>query len=275
MKERLTGIAIQETKMLKVSEWFVKSLWGSDSFDWINIPSNGRSGGLLLIWDDSLLIKERDFIGKHSLSVEVSTVGDDFKWVWSSAYAPNSPAEKKVFWEELELIKVWSQAPLCLAADFNAMRSDKERNKPGGCRVNRSALNNLISRCTLIDLPMAGGRIWWSNLLYEGRPSYVLAKKLLDLKFMIKQWSKEMYGDSRNKLAALKDLIENLDCKEEGGNLSAQELNSREMARKDLNTLMLNRERRIRQRAKVTKEKPLEAIERRVLGEAVLIARAF
>ncbi|OVA05258.1 hypothetical protein BVC80_8259g6 [Macleaya cordata] len=123
-----------------------------------------RSGGIILIWDDSVMKKERVLIGDHSFSVEISIVGEDFKWVMSSAYAPNSAEDKLNFWEEQEHIRSWSQLPWCLAADFNATRFDSERNKPGGCKRNRRALNNLISKCNLIDLPLAGGRFTWTDI---------------------------------------------------------------------------------------------------------------
>ncbi|OVA19313.1 hypothetical protein BVC80_521g126 [Macleaya cordata] len=103
-KERVSVIAIQETKMSKVSDWFIKSFWGSDSYDWLHIPSNDRSGGIILVWDDSVLKMERELVGEHSISIEVSSVTDNFKWLFSTAYAPNSPADKLNFLEELELI---------------------------------------------------------------------------------------------------------------------------------------------------------------------------
>ncbi|OVA08842.1 hypothetical protein BVC80_1405g10 [Macleaya cordata] len=83
--------------MAKVTVWFIRSLWGSDNFDWACVPSNGRSGGIILIWDDSLMKKEGVFVGNHSVSVEISVVGDEFRWVLSSAYALNSAAEKILF----------------------------------------------------------------------------------------------------------------------------------------------------------------------------------
>ncbi|OVA07626.1 hypothetical protein BVC80_8349g9 [Macleaya cordata] len=62
---------------------------------------------------------------------------------------------------------------------------------------------------------------WWSNLDYEGRPSYTLAKKLQDLKFMIKSWSKDTFGNSNYKSEMLTELVENVDNKEEVYNLSS------------------------------------------------------
>lgn len=37
-------------------------------------------------------------------------------------------------------------------------------------------------------------KIWWANLTFYGRPSYIFAKKLQGLKFFIKKWGRETYG---------------------------------------------------------------------------------
>lgn len=51
---RLDFIAIQETKLEVVDERFCRSLWGNDGCGWAFLPSVGRSGGILSMWDSSL-----------------------------------------------------------------------------------------------------------------------------------------------------------------------------------------------------------------------------
>jgi hypothetical protein len=36
---------------------------------------------------------------------------------------------------------------------------------------------------------------WWGSCIYEGRPSYVFARKLKALKVDLKKWNEEVFGN--------------------------------------------------------------------------------
>ena len=46
---------LQETKMEEVTFSTAISRWGRRSVDWMVLPSVGRSGGIVIIWDDQAL----------------------------------------------------------------------------------------------------------------------------------------------------------------------------------------------------------------------------
>ncbi|PWA78358.1 hypothetical protein CTI12_AA212860 [Artemisia annua] len=49
--EKPDVIGIQETKCGIVDEYWVEALWGGKGFGFSQLPANGNSGGILLIWD--------------------------------------------------------------------------------------------------------------------------------------------------------------------------------------------------------------------------------
>ncbi|OVA10606.1 Endonuclease/exonuclease/phosphatase [Macleaya cordata] len=150
--------------MDKVTEWCIRNIWGRDNFGWRYIPSQGRSGGLILIWDDITLNVEDELIGEHSISIKFSNRFDNFNWVFTNGYSPNEVTGRLNFWKELDKVKAWWQGAWCIAADFNAIRDETERNKPGGNKRNRKMLNAFLNRNALLDLPLAGGNFTWSDM---------------------------------------------------------------------------------------------------------------
>lgn len=45
-------VCLQETKLFVVDSSLVASLWGNSSFNFSFRPSEGASGGLLILWDN-------------------------------------------------------------------------------------------------------------------------------------------------------------------------------------------------------------------------------
>ena len=50
-------ICLQETKMEFIMRGFIKSLWGCQHVDWVNLSSLGASGGILVMWDRMVVKK--------------------------------------------------------------------------------------------------------------------------------------------------------------------------------------------------------------------------
>lgn len=55
--------------MEKVTLFFVKNLKGIDEIGFVFTPSQGRSGGIILMWDELKLMKNEVLEGRHSISV--------------------------------------------------------------------------------------------------------------------------------------------------------------------------------------------------------------
>jgi hypothetical protein len=64
---------------------------------------------------------------------------------------------------------------------------------------------------------------WWDSFHFFGSPSYVLAKKIRALKWEIKKWNLEVFGDVGVRHKASCEELKLLDSIEEGRNLTEEE----------------------------------------------------
>ncbi|XP_026378165.1 uncharacterized protein LOC113272563 [Papaver somniferum] len=71
-------------------------------------------------------------------------------------------------------------------------------------------------------------RIWWNNLTFSGKPSFVLEKKLQGLKNFIKKWGRENFGSLQTEQDRLENLIDVMDSLEEINGLPQEEFAERE-----------------------------------------------
>lgn len=91
--------------------------------------------------------------------------------------------------------------------------------------------------------------LWWRNLTFFGKPSFVFAKKLQSLNFFIKIFKKSL-GDIQYKLDQLEETIDSLDIMEEDAQLTQDDVIERELARIKHKSLSLDLVRKWGQRAK-------------------------
>lgn len=64
-------------------------------------------------------------------------------------------------------------------------------------------------------------------MIYTGSPSFILAKKLQNLKFFLKRWSKEQYGKVASRKKEITEKINELNLKEESNKIIIDDFFSR------------------------------------------------
>ena len=94
-------LCVQETKRAQWNERLIGSLGMRGDVEWIETPSQGLSGGLLMVWDSSI--------------IKASAVGSNLNWQWLigsmvgyegdfvcvNVYAPQKSAPKQELWSDL------------------------------------------------------------------------------------------------------------------------------------------------------------------------------
>nr|GFA28993.1 RNA-directed DNA polymerase, eukaryota [Tanacetum cinerariifolium] len=138
----LSFIAIQETKLNRVSHMDVKFMWGNSNYDFVCSDSLGNSGGILCIWESTVFKKDN------------VTISDSFVAIYGT-WLPSR----------------WNGDAI-LMGDFNEVRSREERRglsfNPASARV----FDNFISSSGLVDIKMEGYTFTWSH------PSATIISKL-------------------------------------------------------------------------------------------------
>jgi hypothetical protein len=92
---------------------------------------------------------------------------------------------------------------------------------------------------------------WWDSFQFFGSPSFVLAKKLKALKWEIKRWNLEEFGDIREKNKACCEELKELDRTEEVRQLTEEERNRRRQISRELEASLLQEEISWRQKSRV------------------------
>ena len=92
---------------------------------------------------------------------------------------------------------------------------------------------------------------WWASYLFQGTPSFILAKKLAALKLDLKKWNETEFGNVTFKKQDLWSKLNGLDAKEETHRLSAEEKLEQTNLRTNIEKLTLMEEISWRQKSRV------------------------
>ncbi|GKV22646.1 hypothetical protein SLEP1_g32498 [Rubroshorea leprosula] len=160
-KEKVQFLALQETKLEKIEEWVCRAMWGKRELEWITKPSNGRSGGLLCLWEPSTFQKVSVFEGGSFLGIFGFWGKEKVPVYIVNVYFPCEMDGKRALWAELLDLITKHRGNWCVAGDFNAVQSRKEKI---GSSVNAREMRDFkkfISDSGLVDLPLNGRKYTW------------------------------------------------------------------------------------------------------------------
>lgn len=62
-------VCLQETKIQRFDPSMIKSLWSSKDIGWSTIDAIGKSGGILMMWDEVCICVKEVIKGGHTLSI--------------------------------------------------------------------------------------------------------------------------------------------------------------------------------------------------------------
>lgn len=157
-------LCLQESKFSVVDDLLITSLWGNRSFRYSYQTSVGASGGIITIWDTSLVVVTCSWSFRHVLVIKGKVISSGLKFIIANTYAPCDTTTKHNLWAHLsQFILNNTDVNLCICGDFNVVRSEDERKGRGSAfrQVDIDNLNNFIDACFLIDLPLCGRLFTW------------------------------------------------------------------------------------------------------------------
>lgn len=94
-------VTIQETKKELVYDSLIRALLGNNGCDYVYLPSEGRSGGIIVMWNPVIVSKEEELLGDFSVTVKFRNINDNFIWLFTAVYGSSDSADYEQFWQEL------------------------------------------------------------------------------------------------------------------------------------------------------------------------------
>ncbi|XP_058756407.1 uncharacterized protein LOC131629638 [Vicia villosa] len=156
---------LQETKVEVMTDDIVKSLWGSMAeVEWSAKGSDGRSGGILIMWRKNVITPVCSFMGNGYLGINASYRGKNCYFI--NVYSPCFCADKRKLWYDLLLLKSrWIKGEWIVRGDFNAVKFVVERRGriDGGRRGVMEDFNSFINLIELVDVLVLGCIHTWIN----------------------------------------------------------------------------------------------------------------
>jgi exonuclease III len=155
IKEKLVNskadvVILQETKKAEFQRKLIGSIWGVRYTDWVSIPSNGSSGGILVMWKTKSVSVMEAVIGNFSVSIKIQAINGRGWWL-SGVYGPNKTREREEFWEELAGLYGLCGPRWCVGGDFNVVRFPSEKSSGGRMTRSMRAFNNFLQDTNMRD----------------------------------------------------------------------------------------------------------------------------
>ncbi|KAL7254795.1 hypothetical protein ACSBR1_009026 [Camellia fascicularis] len=132
---KLDFVLLQETKKVKISKLFVRSLWSGNQMAFMAMDIIGNAG----------------------------TTSSNFNCTILNVYASNDMLKRRSLWELLFSLKSFYIHPWCIGGDFNEVKNIGERK---GCVTSEVGMKNFgdfIEKIEAVDLPMLGRKYTWDS----------------------------------------------------------------------------------------------------------------
>jgi exonuclease III len=158
-------ILLVYNKLIKKSfeDSWLNSISGNRNFAWFWTPAKGRSGGLLVGIDFEVFDIRKVEKGDFMIKVLLAHKENGFIWNFINVYGAVQNDHKQKFLVELASFCSKCNYPMLVGGDFNILRKESDKNKPGGTNSWSSLFNSIIDIHSLIELDLIGRLYTWSN----------------------------------------------------------------------------------------------------------------
>lgn len=103
-KNKIDLVCIQESKLDEVNENVCRLIWGNNICGWAARESQGRSGGLITLWDSNKFTSSSWWHMEGALIVNGRWISDGSNCCIVNVYAPCPLEERKELWDRLNLV---------------------------------------------------------------------------------------------------------------------------------------------------------------------------
>nr|GEX20869.1 RNA-directed DNA polymerase, eukaryota, reverse transcriptase zinc-binding domain protein [Tanacetum cinerariifolium] len=162
----------RETKMVNFSDYVIRNMWGTMSFDFASIPAQGRSGGDPFGLDDLIFNQPKNKEGvlpdkaQSGASFPLGNMWGTMSFDFASIPAQGRSGElslKRVLWTFLtDTINHW-RGEVVVMGDFNEVRYASDRFGFVFHASDAAKFNTFIGNSHLHDVPLGGYSYTWSD----------------------------------------------------------------------------------------------------------------
>lgn len=147
--------------MVKIENRICLSIWGNLNFGWASLESDGRSGGILTLWNNDVFYKISSWYMRGLLVVNGLWKEDGTRVCVLNVYTPCIHSKKVILWDDIQsTVSQFSDHCICIVGDFNAVRMAGERAGKNDYLNSRDmkAFDQFIEQEHLFDMPFTGGK---------------------------------------------------------------------------------------------------------------------
>ena len=129
----------------------------------IVVPSDGRSGGLALLWKEGADVSFKSCSNAH-IDVVVRESPSSPPWRATGFYGQPRSEKRYISWQLLEALRDQCKMPWIVFGNFNEIVYSHEKSE-GLARDGKQMANfrDCLDRCGLFDLGFVGQRFTWCN----------------------------------------------------------------------------------------------------------------
>ncbi|XP_015954273.1 uncharacterized protein LOC107478653 [Arachis duranensis] len=180
-------LCLVETKREVVTKFDVVQLWENDAVGWEYVGAEGASGGLLLMWDETVFKIGNCYKGDRWLCVEGELIKRSFRCAICLVYGAHIRNEKLVVWEELSFLSGLCKVPFCFMGDFNEVVKVEERKWATTLTGSAADFKSWIQDMELVDLDLSDRLFTW----FRGQSCSRIDRMLVTLEWL------EEFSDTR------------------------------------------------------------------------------
>lgn len=162
--ESVDLIAIQETGLVDDVDQIVRLIWQHSEFGFCQLPAQGRSGGLLSIWNKSSFVASYAFAGHGFLGVSSYWNGSSKLDTFLNVYGPHEDTARKRVWCDLLEVHQTNGGRSCFMGDFNVVRHQDERKGSFFYKLRAAAFNDFIHAAGLQEVKLGARRFTWIGM---------------------------------------------------------------------------------------------------------------
>ncbi|KAL5738018.1 hypothetical protein ACOSP7_030779 [Xanthoceras sorbifolium] len=149
----------------------------------LHVDCEGKSGGLMLLWNDMWDVSVLSFSRGH-IDVVIK-MENNLKWRFTGFYGCPVPNHRTDSWELLRRLKAVNRLPWLCGGDFNELLHNEEK-LGGNERTGPGMFNfrSIVELCDVVDLGFSGPLFTWNNKRGGSRN----VQERLDRFFATSQW---------------------------------------------------------------------------------------